>query len=218
MLLPPASNLQLNRSRVLDCSSSTTSHLFQETFFLPLFYPSLANIPFSLARPSSELALSLFCTLLSQQSWPKHKSAFLLSRCDNCLLVPHRIAQHDIIIKVNELLCQTRNAMKMGLDRRRRESRKMRSFGEELCMCDDGDMRMLGVEPGGDLSIRHNENVMDPWCKAVQGANRVAQFIVVCCSGGHKQTEREQTHKRQTKMILYQQGWTKPKRHENRRD
>ena len=81
------------------------------------------------------------------------------------VLRPHMVSEHDIIIEVNKVWCQTRDTVKVTLNGRGTIRGEVGTVRKDLFMRHQGDTRGVQVEPGWDLPIGDDEDLANPRCK-----------------------------------------------------
>mmetsp|Transcript_10120 Transcript_10120/g.24917 ORF Transcript_10120/g.24917 Transcript_10120/m.24917 type:complete len:609 (+) Transcript_10120:1137-2963(+) len=97
---------------------------------------------------------------------------------------PDLIPQHNIVVEVDELVCEPGNAVKVTLDRGGAENWKVRRIDEYGLVRHDLDLWMVNVQPVWDLIIRDNVYSANPRCEPPEGPQRISKFLVVSVSIG----------------------------------
>lgn len=124
---------------------------------------------------------------------------------------PNVFAEHDIIVKIDELLRESWNAVDVSFNGRRTERRQVRLILEnvlrrekKLQMCTwcasrkhemlwrghlmsyNGYTWIIQVQPGRNLPVGYDEDVPHPGGVFLDGSQRITEFLVIFeATGGH---------------------------------
>ncbi len=90
-----------------------------------------------------------------------------------------RAREEEVVVEVEVVLAQPGDVVQPGTDRVRVEAGDRPGAVEQVALVDDGDPRVLGVEPVGELAVGDDVDVPGPGRVLLDRAHRVPQLAVV---------------------------------------
>jgi hypothetical protein len=91
----------------------------------------------------------------------------------------HVVAQHDVVVEVNEFVGQSWYLVQMHFYRRRCEHRQVLGVFVDVFVLDHFQSRVVRVQPVRHLAVGHYVHVADPRSVLPDRTQRIAQFFIV---------------------------------------